>query len=132
MSEKSNKKITTKKWAWWVLFASTGTLICCALPILLVSLGLGAVVASVFSTLPFLVTLTQYKIWVFSASGLMLLIAGYLLYRQNRSCPADPELAEQCKRVMVWNRRLLWFALALWVIGFVSAYLLLPIWVWLD
>ncbi len=31
---------------WLTLFASTGTLICCALPILFVTLGLGATVAA--------------------------------------------------------------------------------------
>ena len=49
-----------KCWGWLILFASTSTLLCCALPILLVSLGLGAVVVSMASSLPFLVTLSQH------------------------------------------------------------------------
>jgi len=52
---------TPWRWAWLVLFAFSTTLVCCALPILLVSLGLGAVSASLFANLPFLVTLAQYK-----------------------------------------------------------------------
>lgn len=43
------------------LFLSTGTLLCCALPILLVSLSLGAAVAATIDTAPWLVTLSQHK-----------------------------------------------------------------------
>ena len=39
-------------WGWLVLFASSTTLICCALPILLVTLGLGAVSAALFANIP--------------------------------------------------------------------------------
>ena len=51
------------------LFTSTGTLVCCALPILLVSIaGLGSVVASLTNNFPLLITLSQHKGWVL-ASG---------------------------------------------------------------
>lgn len=62
-----NKK--PRNWGWLVLFASTGTLLCCALPIILVSLGMGAVVASMASNLPFLIKLSMYKEWMFAGSG---------------------------------------------------------------
>ncbi|MDQ7050407.1 MAG: hypothetical protein Q9M92_13100 [Enterobacterales bacterium] len=39
---------TPKKWGVIILFTSSATLLCCALPILLVSLGMGAVVASLY------------------------------------------------------------------------------------
>lgn len=67
--------------SWVALFASTGTLVCCALPILLVSLGAGATVAALTSALPILVTLSHYKLWVFGVSGLLLAVAA-------PSCPA--------------------------------------------
>src|SRR6266481_4023744 len=60
------------------LFTSFGTLLCCALPSLLVLLGLGATVASVLSGAPWLVTLSRHKNWVFGISGV--LIAGNFLY----------------------------------------------------
>src|SRR3712207_1260914 len=60
------------------LFSSVGTLLCCALPSLLVLLGLGATVASVLATAPWLVALSRHKAWVFTASGL--LIAGNFYY----------------------------------------------------
>jgi hypothetical protein len=52
------------------LFTSFGTLICCALSVLLVSIGLGAtVVASLISSFPWLVTLSRHKEWVFLGAG---------------------------------------------------------------
>ena len=60
------------------LFTSFGTLLCCALPSLLVLLGLGSTVASFLSAVPWLVNLSRQKTWVFAISGL--LIGGNLLY----------------------------------------------------
>lgn len=60
------------------LFTSVGTLLCCALPSLLVLLGLGATVGAVLSSAPWLVTLSRHKQWVFLVSGL--LIAGNFVY----------------------------------------------------
>jgi len=115
-----------------VLFASSTTLICCALPILLVSLGLGAVSAALFATLPFLVTLAQYKAWMFGASGGMLAFMAWLLFRPGRACPADPALAEQCESLRDWNIRFYWLSVAVWLIGFGTAYLALPVYLWLE
>ena len=50
------------------LFTSFGTLLCCALPSLLVLLGLGATVASFLAAVPSLVTLSRHKDWVFAIS----------------------------------------------------------------
>lgn len=123
---------TPRRWAWLVLFASSTTLICCALPILLVSLGLGAVSASLFASLPFLVTLAQHKAWMFAASGGVLSLTAWLLFRAGRSCPADPGLAAQCEKVRHWNIRFYWASVAVWVAGFGTAYLALPVYLWLD
>ena len=51
------------------LFTSLGTLLCCALPSLFVLFGLGATVATVLSDVPWLVTLSQHKHWVFIVAG---------------------------------------------------------------
>ena len=117
---------------WFTLFATTGTLVCCALPIILVTLGLGAAVASLTSAFPFLIFLSKHKIWVFAFSGLMLAVSGWLMYRPGRSCPTDPELAALCGRAQVWNRRIYWTSVAIWGIGFFAAYLALPLRVWLG
>ncbi len=121
-----------RKWAWIVLFTSSSTLICCALPILLVSLGLGAASASLFASFPFLVTLAQYKTWMFLGSAVVLALTGWLLYRSGRACPADPELAEQCEKAHRWNLQFFWVAAAVWMVGVAAAYLALPIYLWLG
>lgn len=117
---------------WLALFTTTSTLVCCALPILLVTLGLGAAVASLTSAFPFLITLSQHKGWVFALSGMMLLFSGWLLHRGGQSCPADPQLGELCRRSQRWNRRIFWLSVGIWSIGFVAAYLALPLMIWLE
>jgi hypothetical protein len=117
---------------WLTLFASTGTLVCCALPIILVTLGLGTTVASLVSAVPFLITLSQHKILVFIFSGLMLTLSGWLMYRPGRVCPTEPELGALCSKSQVWNRRIYWFSVILWGIGFFAAFLALPLQIWLE
>ena len=117
---------------WLTLFASTGTLICCALPIILVTLGLGATVVALTSTFPFLITLSQHKEWVFAGSGVMLLLSGWLMYRPGRACPVDPELGRLCNTTQVWNRRIYWSSVTIWGIGFFAAFLALPLRIWLG
>ena len=117
--------------SWLTLFASGGTLICCALPIILVTLGLGATVAALTSSFPLLVTIAQHKTWVFAGSG-ALLLSGWLMYRPGQACPTDPELGRLCDQTQVWNGRIYWSSVTLWVIGFFAAYLALPLRILLD
>lgn len=118
--------------AWLTLFATTGTLICCALPIVLVTLGLGATVAALTSAFPFLITMSQYKEWVFAFSAAMLGLSGWLLRRAGRHCPSDPELRTLCEKTTVWNQRIYWSSVSIWGIGFIAAYIALPLRIWLG
>lgn len=114
------------------LLLSAGTLICCALPLLLVSVGLGASVAALTSAAPWLVALSAHKGWVFTISGLAIASGAFLLYRPGRACPTDPQLAALCARADRWNRTALGIAAAIWFIGFTVAYLWLPVQGWLG
>lgn len=114
------------------LFTSAGTLVCCALPIMLVTLGMGASVAAITSSFPFLITLSQHKIWVFIFSSLMLALSGWLLYQPGRACPADPELGKLCERTRLWNRRIYWMSVVILSLGFLAAYVALPLRIWLG
>ena len=127
-----NEMATPRRWTWLLLFASSTTLICCALPILLVSLGLGAVSAAFFANLPVLMSLAKYKAWMFGATGGLLALTAWLLFRPGRACPADPELADHCENIRRWNIRFYWASVAVWLIGFGTAYLALPIYLWLE
>ncbi len=111
-------------WSWVLLFTTSGTLICCAIPITLVSIGLGAVVASMASAAPWIVTLSLYKGWMFTISGALIALSAWAVYRPGRSCPADRELAAACARADVWNRRFIRVSAGLWGIGFFSAFAL--------
>lgn len=109
------------------LLFSMSTLLCCALPLLLVTIGLGSVVAAVTSNAPWLVTLSHYKVWVFAVSASILGLAGYSLYRPGRSCPADPMLAAACLRADRWSRRVWWTALLVWSVASFTAFVWLPL-----
>lgn len=110
-----------------MLFLSSTTLICCALPILLVSLGLGAVVASLYGDLfPWLGWFGLHGGLTFGVTAAILALAGGVLYRPGRSCPADPQLAEACEKVRKWNLRFWWGALLVWAVGAFTA-LILPL-----
>lgn len=113
--------------SWLALLASSGTLVCCALPIILVTLGMGATVAALTSALPFLIVLSKHKIQVFAFSGLMLLIAGWAMRRNNQGCPTDPELARLCAASKKWNKRIYRTSVVIWIIGFLAAYVALPV-----
>ncbi len=128
---RSNEKKQTGL-TWLALFATTGTLVCCAIPITLVTLGMGATVAAMVSNFPFLVILSQHKIIVFVFSAILLALAAYMMYRPGRSCPLEVELGTLCNRTQVWNHRIYWFSVVLWCIGFFSAFLALPLQIWLE
>ena len=114
------------------LFTSLGTLVCCALPSLLVLIGLGATVASTLSAAPWLVALSRHKAWTFAVAGV--LIAGNLAYvywlaprlrARALGCPIDDPAA--CQVASRFSRGVLWLSAALYGIGLFAAYLLGPL-----
>ena len=110
-----------RSWSWLLLFTTSGTLLCCALPITLVTLGLGASVASMASAAPWLITLSQYKGWMFALSGVMISLGFWAVHRPGRVCPTDPELAAACVTADLWNQRFLWLSAGMWSVGFIAA-----------
>lgn len=112
------------------LFTSASTLVCCAIPILLVSLGMGAAVVSLTSSVPWLITLSEHKAWVFAASFAMLMLCGWFIYRPGRSCPSEPALARTCSRIDRINRWTYWGSVVVWLTGFFTAFLLSPLTRW--
>ncbi len=117
---------------WASLFASASTWVCCALPILLVTMGAGAMLAGITSHFPFLIVLGAEKNWMFAISGVFLVAAAGLTWRSGQHCPTDPLLAQQCQRMQRWNKRILWVSVIVWFFGFVAAYLALPVRMYLD
>lgn len=114
------------------LFTSASTLVCCALPILLVSLGMGAAVVSLTSSAPWLITLSEHKQWVFAGSLIMLGVGGWLIYRPGRTCPSEASLARACQRMDIINRGVYWASVGIWLVGFFAAFILGPLSRWLG
>ena len=106
------------------IISSFSTLLCCALPALLVSVGAGAVLASLITAMPQLVWISEHKIPLFAFAGLMLVLSGISIYR-NRSapCPADPAQAKSCLRLRRLSARIFYLSSVIYVIGFFFAFL---------
>ena len=106
------------------LFASLGTLLCCALPALLVALGLGAVVAGVVSNVPGLVWISRHKLYVFISAGILLIAAGAMRRRgAAKTCPIDPVKARACGRLKSSSTWIYWISVALYCVSIFVAYI---------
>lgn len=103
---------------WLTIFTSASTLLCCALPALLVALGAGAALASFVGVFPQIVWVSENKALVFVAAGMMLAVAGYLQYRARfLPCPADPALAAACNRQRRVSHLTYFVSLAIYAVG---------------
>jgi mercuric ion transport protein len=134
-----NRTLTNTSKSGWLnyfsLFTSLSTLFCCALPSVLVLLGLGATVASALSSLPWLVTLSRHKVWTFSISGVLIALSFlntyYLAPRlRKEQCAADDP--NTCAEVSKISKVLLWMSAAIYAFGFFVAFVLGPILTKLD
>lgn len=104
--------------SWLSLFASTGTLFCCALPSLFVVLGMGSAMAGMVSAFPQLIWLSMYKGAVFAGSGLMIALSGVMQYRaRNAPCPIDKDLARACMQSRRWSMWIWIVSAGLWSVG---------------
>ena len=106
------------------LFTSLSTLICCALPTLLVALGMGASMVSLISLFPWLIVLSKYKIQIFFVAGLLLLISFYLFWQgKNAPCPIDPIQAKMCLKFRFTSLIILIISFTIYLIGFFFAFI---------
>lgn len=116
------------------LFGSVGTLLCCALPSLLVLFGLGGSVASALSFMPWLVSVSRRKMIVFGLSGGLIFLSFLNFYwiaprYRGEACePADPS----CGRASRLSAIVLWTSAAIYAIGFLTAFVLGPLLGWMD
>jgi hypothetical protein len=100
------------------LLASSSTLICCAIPALLVSLGAGAALASLVAVFPQIVWISEHKEAIFAISTLLMVLGGILQWRnRNAPCPVDPALRDACLKTRKNSLRIYWFSLILLLIG---------------
>jgi mercuric ion transport protein len=120
--------------SYFSLFTSVSTLLCCALPSLLVLFGLGASVASTLSFMPWLVTLSKHKQWTFGVAGALIglsFLNMYLIVPRLRAQACDPE-NPSCDEVSGISKVILWCSALIYSVGFFVAYALGPILTQLD
>jgi hypothetical protein len=119
----TEKRATSGLVSTLALFSSLGTLICCALPALLVSLGAGAAVIGLVSTFPHLVWLSEHKVGLFIFAGIMLIVSGVMRYlTRNAPCPVDPMQAKSCLRLRRMSSGIFYFSLFMYATGFYFAF----------
>ena len=105
------------------LLASSGTLVCCVLPAVFVSLGAGAALVGLVSAIPQLIWLSEHKAAVFGVAGLLVFASGVLLWSARRlPCPADPTAARTCARLRRMSHWLYGVAALGYVMGAVFAF----------
>ena len=106
------------------LFTSLGTLLCCALPALMVTLGMGATLAGLITVIPALSLISNIKEYIFLISGLLIFLGFFFQFRaKNFSCPSDPRKAKLCKNLRKISWILLYISLILYFIGFFFAFI---------
>jgi mercuric ion transport protein len=112
------------------LFTSLSTLLCCALPSLLVLFGLGASVASTLSFFPWLVALSRHKVLTFTVSGALIacsFVNTYYILPRFRRKECSPDNPNACTEASKLSRVLLWISMLIYAVGFFVAFLLGPI-----
>ena len=123
---KSNKLVN-----YLSLFISSGTIVCCALPALLVSMGAGAALSSLITVFPQLVILSIYKIPIFIGAFIMLIIAGMLQYHaRGLPCPADKKKAYACMQTRKVSMIIYSTSVGIFIIGLLFAFII-PLFIYL-
>ncbi|MEP7043960.1 MAG: hypothetical protein ABI843_12930 [Dokdonella sp.] len=107
------------------LLTSSGTLVCCVLPAVMVSLGAGAALAGLVGAMPQLVWLSEHKTLVFGVAAALLGVAGWTLWNARRlPCPSDPALARTCTRLRTLSVALYAVAACAFATGATFAFIL--------
>ena len=107
------------------LFTSFSTLICCALPALLISIGMGASLASFVSAFPWIIFISKYKIQTFISAAVLLIFSVYLFWQgRNAPCPSDPIQAKICSKLRFINLIMLYISLVTYLVGFFFAFII--------
>ena len=106
------------------LFTSFGTLVCCALPALLVTLGMGASLISILGVFPWITVISEQKKIVFIISGIFLSLGFVNQYVNNisSSCPTNENEARICKNLKKVNWIILFFSSILYIVGLFFAF----------
>ena len=113
-----NKKTITN---FLSLFASSSTLICCALPALFVILGAGATIASITTLFPQLIWLSIHKLKLFLIAGVLIIISIYFEYK-NKTVTCESPLEDTCSNTRSNSKIILIISCIIYFIGIIITY----------
>jgi hypothetical protein len=121
-----NAPLKRNAWlAFTALLASTGTLLCCVLPAVMVALGAGAALAALVGAMPQLVWMSEHTGLLFGTAAALLGLAGAALWSGRRiPCPADAVLARACHRLRSISTGLYAAAVSAFILGTIFAFVL--------
>jgi len=106
------------------LFGSMGTLLCCALPALMITIGAGAALAGLVANVPQLIWLSEHKLLMFTVAGGLIVVSGFLGWlNRNAPCPLDPQQAAACQKLRKISSVIYWISVVLYAIGFFFAFI---------
>lgn len=124
--KKLNESEKAQQWlAVVTLLTSGSTLICCALPALLVTLGFGAALAGLIGTIPQLVWFSEHKLLVFGGCAILLGLGGFFQWNAKKmACPIDFKQRDACLKTRRWSQRIYLFSLVIFLIGSFFAFII--------
>ena len=106
------------------LFTSFGTLVCCALPALMITLGMGTTLVSIIDVFPSITLISYYKKLIFIISGILITLGfAFQIRSKNILCPVDPVKANLCSKLRKISWIILFFSLIIYLIGFFFTFL---------
>ena len=107
------------------LFGSLSTLLCCALPVTLVTLGMGATFASMTATFPQIIWLTNHKDALFVLTGILLIFSYVLMKRSEKMvCPVDVDQRELCQTSKGATNKIFWVTVSIYIVGLLFSYII--------
>lgn len=104
------------------LFGSSATLICCALPASLAAIAGGSAVVSLISSFPFLITISQYKDWIFLGAGLLLIFNGIITLKPKGKVACSITGGKGCEIAGKFQKFMFWFSISIYSIGAFMAF----------
>ena len=115
--------MTNKVLSTLTLFLSASTLVCCALPALIVAIGFGSTLVSLLGAFPQLMWLSENKALLFACAGGCLGLSAIARATSSSACPTDAQLAASCGRAKKWSTIIFWVSILLYLVGAFFAFI---------
>lgn len=105
-----------------LLISNGGVMLCCVLPAILVSLGLGSSLATFLSEYPIFIKITSYKDYIFLFVFFILSFNGYILYKNNKKVCEINNLNKECIEVKRVSKLLYFISIFIFLISLYLSY----------